>query len=143
LLIACANIANLLLTRATSRSREIAIRTTLGAGRSRVIRQLLSETAVLGLFGGVAGILLAYFGVKGLSSMLPATLPRVNAISVDPVVLAFALVLSGLASIGFGLAPALFVANSSLETGLREGSRGSEGGGRNRARNALAAAEIA
>ena len=98
LLIACANIANLLLTRATSRSKEIAVRVALGAGRSRIIRQLLSETAVLGLFGGIIGIALAYAGVRVLSSLMAEDLPRLNAIRVDNAVLAFALVLSAFES---------------------------------------------
>jgi putative ABC transport system permease protein len=144
LLIACANIANLLLTRATSRAREIAIRTTLGAGRARIVRQLLSETAVLGLLGGVTGIALAYWGVQALSSLLPPSLPRVNAIRVDNLVLGFALLLSIIASCAFGLAPALFAANANLQTSLREGG-GRSGESRNsrRARSFLAAGEIA
>jgi putative ABC transport system permease protein len=142
LLIACANIANLLLTRATSRAREIAVRTTLGAGRARIVRQLLSETAVLGLLGGVTGIALAYWGVEGLSSLLPPSLPRVNAIRVDTMVLGFALLLSVFASCAFGLAPALFAANSNLQASLREGG-GRSGENRRRARSFLAAGEIA
>jgi predicted permease len=144
LLIACANIANLLLTRATSRSKEIAVRTALGAGRSRIIRQLLSETAVLGLLGGVIGIALAYGGVRALSSLLPDNLPRVNAIRVDNFVLIFALVLSAIASIAFGLVPALFASKSDIQASLREGGgRSGESGNRRRARSFLAAAEIA
>jgi predicted permease len=144
LLIACANIANLLLTRATSRAREIAVRTTLGAGRSRIVRQLLSETAVLGLLGGVTGIALAYWGVQALSSLLPPNLPRVNAVRVDSFVLGFALVLSAVASCAFGLAPALFAANANLQASLREGgARSGESGNRRRARSFLAAGEIA
>jgi putative ABC transport system permease protein len=144
LLIACANIANLLLTRATSRAREIAVRTTLGAGRTRIVRQLLSETAVLGLLGGATGIGLAYWGVRGLSSLLPPSLPQVNAIRVDGLVLGFALLLSAIASCAFGLAPALFAANSKLQASLREGG-GRSGESRNlrRARSLLAAGEIA
>jgi predicted permease len=144
LLIACANIANLLLTRATSRSKEIAVRTALGAGRSRIIRQLLSETAVLGLLGGVVGIALAYWGVRALSSLLPDNLPRVNAIRVDNFVLIFALALSAIASVAFGLVPALFASKSDIQASLREGSgRSGESGNRRRARSFLAAAEIA
>jgi predicted permease len=144
LLIACANIANLLLTRATARAREIAVRTTLGAGRSRIVRQLLSETVVLGLLGGVTGIALAHWGVQGLSSLLPPNVPRVNAIRVDHVVLGFALLLSMIASGVFGLAPALFAANSNLQSNLREGGgRSGEGRNRRRARSVLAAGEIA
>ena len=144
LLIACANIANLLLTRATSRAREMAVRATLGAGSARIVRQLLSETAVLGLLGGIAGVALAYWGVKVLSALVPASVPRVNAIQVDHFVLGFALALSLLASVGFGLAPALFAANADLQSNLREGTgRSGESGGRRRMRNVLAAAEIA
>ena len=152
LLIACANIANLLLARATSRAREMAVRAALGAGRMRIIRQLLSETAVLGLLGGAAGIAIAYWGVQALSFILPQTasvfvapiLPELNAIRVDNLVLGFALLLSALASFAFGLAPALFASNSNLQTSLREGEgRSGESGGRRRARSILAAAEIA
>jgi len=144
LLIACANIANLLLTRATSRAREIAVRTALGAGRARIVRQLLSETAVLGLLGGVTGIALAYWGVQGLSSLLPSSLPRVNAIRVDNLVMGFALLLSAIVSCAFGLAPALFAANSDLQSSLREGGgRSGESRKRRRARSFLAAGEIA
>ena len=115
LLIACANIANLLLTRATSRSKEIAVRTALGAGRARIIRQLLSETAVLGLLGGAAGIALAHWGVKALSSLLPSSLPQMNAIRVDYLVLGFALFLSAIAGVAFGLVPAMFAANADVQ----------------------------
>jgi putative ABC transport system permease protein len=144
LLIACANIANLLLARATSRSREIAVRTTLGAGRARIVRQLLSESAVLGALGGAAGIALAYAGVRSLASRLPASLPRVNDIRVDGLVLGFALVVSAVASFAFGLAPALFAASSTLQSSLREGgARTGESGARRRARSLLAAGEMA
>jgi predicted permease len=144
LLIACANIANLLLTRATSRAREIAVRATLGAGRSRIVRQLLSETFALGMIGGLAGIALAYAGVQSLTSLMPQDLPQVNAIHVDNFVLGFALLLSALASCAFGLAPALFAANSNLQASLREGgARSGESGNRRRVRGFLAAGEIA
>ena len=144
LFIACANIANLLLTRATSRAKEMAIRIMLGAGRTRILRQLLTESAVLGLLGGVTGILLAYWGVRGLSSLLPPDLPQVHAIRVDGWVLGFALLLSATASFIFGLAPALFAADANLQASLKEGAgRSSEGGGRRRARSLFVVAEIA
>ncbi len=143
LLIACANIANLLLTRATSRAREMAVRSALGAGRSRIVRQLLSETAVLGLLGGLLGIALAYWGVTSLSSLLPADLPRTSEIRVDYFVLGFALLLSILASCGFGLAPAFFAADSNVQSSLREGGRSGESSSQRRARGFLAAGEIA
>jgi predicted permease len=144
LLMACAKIANLLLTRATSRAREMAVRTALGAGRSRIVRQLLSETLVLGLLGGLAGIALAYLGVEGLTALMPQDLPQVNAIRVDNFVLGFALLLSAVASCAFGLAPALFAANSNSQSSLREGgARSGESGDRRRARSFLAAGEIA
>jgi predicted permease len=144
LLIACANIANLLLTRATSRSKEIAVRIALGAGRARIIRQMLSETAVLGLLGGIIGIALAYAGVQALSSLMPEGLPRLNAIRVDNFVLVFALALSAASSVAFGLVPAMFSANSNIQANLREGGGGSgESGNRRRARSFLAASEIA
>ncbi|HTU35841.1 MAG TPA: ABC transporter permease [Candidatus Acidoferrum sp.] len=142
LLIACANISNLLLARATSRAREMAIRSALGAGRFRIVRQLLAESAVLGLAGAVGGILLAYWGVHALGSLVPKDLTELHAITLDGWVLAFALVLSMLASIIFGLAPAFFAADSRLAVGLKENaSRAGEN--RQWTRAALAVADIA
>jgi putative ABC transport system permease protein len=142
LLIACANIANLLLTRATSRSKEIAVRTALGAGRVRIVRQLLSETAVLGLLGGVAGVALAYWGVQALRSLLPSSLPQMNPVRVDYFVLGFALLLSAIASVAFGLVPAIFAVDGDLQNTLREGVRSGESRKRRSARGLLAVAEI-
>ena len=144
LLIACANIANLLLARATARSREIAVRATLGAGRARIVRQLLSESVVLGLLGGAAGVALAYWCVHALSSLLPQSLPQVNTIRVDAGVLGFGLVLSLLASCAFGLAPAFLAANQGLQLSLREGSAGAGESSISRSvRRVLAVAETA
>jgi putative ABC transport system permease protein len=143
LLIACANIANLLLTRATARSREIAVRVALGAPQRRIARQLLTESAILGIFGSVAGMALAYLGVSALISLLPPGLPRIHTIHVDGSVLGFALVLSLAASFVFGLAPVLFATRSDPQTNLREGARAGEATGSQRARSFLAAAEVA
>ena len=143
LLIACANIANLLLTRATARSREIAVRIALGAPQRRIARQLLTESAILGIFGSVAGMFLAYLGVSALISALPPGLPRIHTVHVDGTVLGFALVLSLGARFIFGLAPLLFAAQSDPQTNLREGARAGEATGSQRARSFLAAAEVA
>ncbi len=143
LLIACANIANLLLTRATSRSREIAVRIALGAPQRRITRQLLTESAILGIFGSLAGMFLAYLGVSALISLLPPGLPRIQAIRVDWSVLGFALVLSLAVSFVFGLAPVLFAAKSDPQANLREGARAGEATGSQRARSFLAAVEVA
>lgn len=122
LVIACANISNLLLARASSRGKEIALRIALGAGRARVVRQLLTESAVLGSVGGFAGVLLAYWGVHVLTSFLPGDLPQVHAIRVDTSVLLFALALSLLASFLFGLAPAMFAVRANVQATLKEGA---------------------
>lgn len=144
LLIACANISNLLLGRASSRGKEIALRIALGAGRGRVVRQLLTESAVLGSVGGFAGVLLAYWGVHVLTSFLPGNLPQVHAIRVDTSVLLFALALSLLASFLFGLAPAMFAVRSNVQATLKEGAvHSSDPGARRFARGFLAAAEVA
>ncbi len=144
LLIACANVANLLLARAMSRSKEFALRAALGAGRNRIVRQLLMESAVLGLVGAALGVALAYGGVRGLSGLLPSSLPRAESIRVDGSVLAFALAISLAASLLFGVAPALFAADSRLYATLQEsGGRAGEGKMRQRACNLLATGEIA
>ncbi len=144
LLIACANIANLLLARATSRSREIAVRATLGAGRSRLVRQLLSETLVLSVIGGTAGVALAYYGIHVLTTFLPPELTRIHSITIDYAVLGFALVLSIFASCAVGLVPAFLVARHDLQSTLREGGgRAGESVASRRVRNILASAEIA
>jgi putative ABC transport system permease protein len=144
LLIACANIANLLLARATSRGKEMAVRIALGAGRARIVRQLLTESVVLGLLGGVAGIALAFWGVRGLATLLPPGLPQMHAIRIDGGVLAFALLLSLAAGIVFGLAPALFGAGPNVQTNLKEGEgQTGESGWRRRARSILVIGEIA
>lgn len=144
LLISCANIANLLLARATSRAKEMSVRIALGAGRGRIVRQLLTESAALGVLGGIAGMLLAFWGVNALRTLPPAEIATVSEIRVDRYVLGFALLLSIVASLIFGLAPALFAAGSDLNTNLREAAgRTGAVGRRQTARSFLATAETA
>ena len=127
LLIACANIANLLLARAVGRSREFAIRTALGAGRARMIRQLLTESILLAGLGGSLGLALAYWDTKAILKGLPAALPRGNEVSLDAKVLLFTLALSLFTGVIFGLAPALKATRINLQETMNQGGRGSSG----------------
>ncbi len=145
LLVACANVANLLLARATARSREMALRVALGAGRPRLLRQLLVESALLGLAGGTAGLLLAYAGLGALLRFAPPNLPRLDEIRVDPGALLFNLAVSLAAALLFGLWPAWRAARAGVHESLKQGgARSVIGGGRAEwARGALVCAEIA
>jgi predicted permease len=144
LLIACANVANLLLARAAARGRELVVRAAVGAGRLRLIRQMLTESAVLALAAGLGGVVFARWGVSALLAIAPADLPRLNEVSVDATALAFALAISLAASVIFGLAPALHVSRVDLADGLRQGGKGSSLGVRGGwARKAFVVTEIA
>jgi predicted permease len=144
LLIACANVANLLLARATSREREIVVRAAVGAGRGRLVRQLLTESAVLGVVAAVSGAWLARLAMLGLIALAPASLPRAGEIRVDATALLFAVVTALAASLLFGLAPALQALRVPLVDGLRQGGKGSSIGARGGwARSAFVVVEIA
>jgi len=143
LLIACANVANLLLVRATSRGREIAVRAALGSGRGRIIRQMLVESGVLALVGAVVGVVLAWWGTRIIIALSPGNLPRVESVSIDGQVLAFTAGVTAIAALAFGLAPALRAVGGRLADALKD--RGSDSGGvrGNRVRTALVVAEVA
>jgi putative ABC transport system permease protein len=148
LLIACANVANLLLVRATMRKREIAIRAAMGAGRGRIIRQLLTESVLLSLGGGVLGLILGYFGVRALLTINPGNIPRIGeqgaAITLDWRVLAFTLLVSLGTGILFGLIPAFNASHADLGLTLKEsGSRSGSGLSQNKARATLIVTEVA
>ncbi|HKV40586.1 MAG TPA: ABC transporter permease [Blastocatellia bacterium] len=143
LLIACANVASLLLARAAVRQREFAIRAALGGGRVRLIKQLLTESTLLGVFGGCLGLLIAYAGLRALLAFGPADVPRLNDVTVNGRALAFTLSTSILAGILFGLAPAIRTSGPNLTVPLKENGRGFGPGRRNRLGNALIVAEIA
>ena len=149
LLIACANVANLLLARSIARRKEIAVRTALGAGRLRIVRQLLTESVLLATIAGAAGIALAVWGVELIQTAFAdariqnaQTLPRLHDVRIDSEVLLFALAISILTGILFGLAPALQISRSDVNETLKENSRGLHGGG-NTLRRALVAGEVA
>ncbi len=144
LLIACANVANLMLSRATAREKEIAIRTALGAGRGRLIRQFLAESGLLAITGGVLGLLLAGWGIDALIALAPPDTPGLEYVRLDARVLGFTLLISLATGILFGFAPALSASKSHVNETLKEGGRSSTGGpSRNRLRSFLVASEFA
>jgi putative ABC transport system permease protein len=142
LVIACVNVTNLLLARGVHRRPEFAVRAALGAGRGRVIRQLLTESLILAALGALAGVIVAVFGVRALVALSPPGLPRVGAIRVDGAVLAFGLGLTTLVGLAFGLTPALQASRSDPRAALERGSRRTTGGNR-RLRAALVVTEVA
>jgi predicted permease len=148
LLIACANVANLLLTRATGRQKEVAIRTALGAGRRRLIAQLLTESVLLGVLGGAVGLAIANAALFVVRTVNPGNIPRLEIIGIDGAVLAFTFGVSILTGIVFGIAPALRAARVDLNTALKAGGRSSQGDGglttsRRRLRSLLVVSEVA
>ena len=148
LLIACANVANLLLTRATGRQKEVAVRTALGAAWHRLVRQLMTESLLLGLLGGAAGLLVARGALQVVRTVNPGNIPRLDAITLDTTVVAFTFAVSVLTGLIFGLAPALRAARVDLNTSLKTGGRNTQGEGgfgsaRPRLRGLLVVAEVA
>jgi len=143
LLMACANVANLLLVRAAARESEMAVRTALGAGRGRIVRQLVTESVLLALAGAALGVLIASWAVGAVVAFGPTGLPRLDEVSVDGRVLLFAAAVALATGILFGLAPAIQTARSNSGQSLRDGPRGSSRGGAQRTRNGLVVLEMA
>jgi putative ABC transport system permease protein len=142
LLIACINVANLLLVRAAERQKELAVRLALGAGRWRIIRQLLSESLLIAALGGACGLLLGSWMLQGLLALAPAGIPQLSRVALDNGVLLFTLGLAVLTSLLFGLLPALQAAKTDLQTTLKDGGRLTTGASRDRLRKALLMAEV-
>ncbi|MEO8499417.1 MAG: ABC transporter permease [Vicinamibacteria bacterium] len=142
LMIACANVANLLLSRAADRQKEMALRMAVGGGRGRLIRQLLTESVLLSSIGGLIGVGVGYASVKGLVASLPANVPRADEIGVDGSVLAFTAFVAVVTGLVFGLAPAWKISRADMNETLKENGRGTATPGQHRLRNALVIAEI-
>src|SRR5687768_10217920 len=142
LLIACANVANLLLARAAARQKEVAIRMALGASRKPIAAQLLTESLLLSLTGGILGLLLASWGMKLIVAYGPAEVPRLRDVSLDGYVLAFTFGVAALTGLLFGLAPALNASRPDPGNMLKDSGRGFSHGGRNRMRSALIISEV-
>jgi len=143
MLIACANVANLLLARGTRRAREMAIRIAVGAGRGHLVRQLLTESLLLGVLGGALGVILAIWGLDLLVSLSPGNIPRLEGASIDGSVLGFALLLTLAATVLFGLSPALQFSRIDLQPALKESGATTAGKGRRRLRESLVVCEVA
>ncbi len=148
LLIACVNVANLLLTRASGRQKEVAVRTALGASWERVVRQLLTESLLLGLLGGAAGLLIAQAALQVVKAINPGNIPRLEAIALDGTVLAFTFAVAIATGLLFGLAPAIRAARIDLSSSMKAGGRSTQGEGglgssRGRLRGLLVVAEVA
>jgi putative ABC transport system permease protein len=144
LLIACGNVANLLLARGAVRSSELAIRAALGAGRGRIVRQLLTESAVLALVSAAAGVALAWWGIRALVSAAPDGVPRLEQTTLDPVAVGFAVAIACASALLFGLAPALRAARTDVQSVIKEGGRGAATGGlRDKLRFGLIVGELA
>ena len=143
LLVACTNVAHLALARASGRAREMAVRSALGAGRARLVRQMLSESVLLAILGGLAGVFLAWWGTAALAGLSPKELPRAHEIRIDMPVLLFALVVSTLAGVLFGLVPAMRASRVDPNEALKDMGRSTEGRSRFTYRNALVTVELA